>query len=196
MESTMSIGSYKIPKRQFDNKQNHFNMTTTIKPASFKHLEPTRMRIDEIYPEYRYGWSAADNKFREFNYFPDTATAQSVFSGDEGTKSNDPAVRFHLREKFWDDGAKKFRFEKMGQLDGTFFKTYKKVFDVEVTLESDVSVPMWDKDKKAEVPEVIPAGTTVRLKALSSKKIQDIASSMMLTKGIEKVDMKKRDRTT
>ena len=171
-------------------------MAITVNPKHFRKLKSTRMKIVEIYPEYRYGWSDAANKFREFNYFPDTATAQTVYSGDEGTKSNDPTVRFHLREKLWDDTASKFKFEKMGKLDGQFFKNYSKVFDVDVKIESDVKIPTWNRETKTEMEVNTPAGSIVRLKAVSSKKIQDIAKSMMLSKGIAMVKFQRKNRLT
>lgn len=150
----------------------------------------------EIYPEYRFGWSDLANKYREFNYFPDTATAQTIFSGDPSAKSNDPTVRFHLREKKWDDTAKKYSFEKMGKLDGNFFKQYGKVFDLDVMVESAITLPQWNRDTEQEEAVDILPWEVIRLKAVSAKKVQDIAKSMMLSKWVEKVKFQRKDRTT
>ena len=168
----------------------------TVKPKEFKKLEATTMKILEIYPEYRYGWSDQAKRYREFNYFPDTATAQTVYSGDEGTKTNDSSVRFHLREKSWDDTAKKFKFEKMGKLDGNFFKQYWKVFDMDVAISSEITLQQYDRELGEEVAVTLPAGSVIQLKAVSSKKVSDMAISMMLSKWVQKVKFQRKNPTT
>lgn len=154
------------------------------------------MKIVQIYPEYRYGFDKPTSKFGEFHFFPDSCTADVVFSWDPSAKPQAGEKSFHLREQSWNTEQWKFQFKKMGRLDGNFFKTYKKVFDVEVQLETPVTIPVWDKEAKQEVPYTIQPWETVRLKAFSANKIQLLAQSMMLTKWIEKVEMVKKDRTT
>ena len=150
----------------------------------------------EIYPEDRYGWSELANTYRECNYFPDTATAQTIMSWDPSAKYNDPTVRFHLREKKWNDTEKKYSFEKMGKLDGNFFKQYGKVFDIDVMVESAITLPQWNRETAQEEAVDILPWEVIRLKAVSAKKIQDIAKSMMLSKGVEKVKFQRKNRTS
>ena len=117
-------------------------------------------------------------------------------SWDPSAKYNDPTVRFHLREKKWNDTEKKYSFEKMGKLDGNFFKQYGKVFDIDVMVESAITLPQWNRETAQEEAVDILPWEVIRLKAVSAKKIQDIAKSMMLSKGVEKVKFQRKNRTS
>jgi len=167
-----------------------------IKYSQFRNLEPAHILIKDIYPAYRSGWNEAESKTKNYIYFPDSATQDVVFQWDTSIDYTDKSAKSHLRLQEWDNDAKKFKFTKVAPPNRDFFKAYKKVFDVDVILSVDVSVQVWDSNAKTMVDYTISAGEDVRITALPAKKIQDIASSMMLTKWIEKVDAEVTDRVT
>lgn len=167
-----------------------------IKYSQFRSLEPAHILIKDIYPAYRSGWNDAESKTKSYIYFPDTVTQDVVFHWDASIDYTDKSSKQHLRLQEWDNDAKKFKFTKVAPPNRDFFKAYKKVFDVDITLNTNCMVQVWDSTAKAMVDYRIDEGEDVRIIALPAKKIQDIASAMMLTKGIEKVDAEVTDRVT
>ena len=167
-----------------------------IKSSQFRNLEPTKVLIKNIYPSYRFGWVESERTFHTFIYFPDSCTADVVYSGDEGTKPQDGETKMHLRKQEWDDNAGKFKFTKVAPPNLEFFKLYKKVYDVELMLDTPVTIPVWDKEARQEVNYTTTGWETIRLTALPASRLQAIAQSMMLTKWIEKKDVTFKDRLT
>lgn len=167
----------------------------SIKASKFRQLEPTTLRIEAIYPEYRFGWDDGKKKNREFR------NVNSLIK-DAEVDVNDKRIQFNegestkLMEKVWKD----WRYvlvEVAEQIGAPFFKLYKKVFDIDVTISKEITIHwLWNPELKEEVSLDFESGDKLRIKSFSASKIQDIAKSMMLQKGIAKVEVTKRDRTT
>lgn len=168
-----------------------------IKYSQFRNLEPSQILIKDIYPAYRSGWNETESKTKSYVYFADTVTKDVVFQWDESIDYGEKnSTAQHLRLQEWDNEMRKFKFTKVAPPNRDFFQMYKKVFDVDVAIQSPCKIQVWDNETRQMVDYTIEAGEEVRLVALPAKKIQDIASSMMLTKGIEKVDVEVKDRVT
>jgi len=167
-----------------------------IKSSLFRSLEPTQVQIVNIYPSYRYGWNDSEKTYKTFSYFPDSATKDVLFQWDAEAIPSDNETRFHLRLQEYDKSVGKFKFTKVAPPNKDFFKTYKKVYDIEVALKSPVTVMVWDKNANREVEYTTSPWEVVRLTAFPASRIQSIAQSMMLTKGIDKVEVDVKDRLT
>lgn len=129
-------------------------------------------QIKEVYPAYRAGGvELPDGKFqfRTFKYFP-VDERESVFSGDPeilAKASADATPKMELREQKWNDVEKKFEFIRVkGKLDGDFFKTYKKVYDVSIRLDGVKKIHRY-KEVYEENDEVV-------LQGVSASKLKDI----------------------
>lgn len=167
-----------------------------IKYSQFRNLEPSQILIKDIYPAYRSWWNDGESKTKSYIYFADTVTKDVVYQWDESIDYGDKESRTHLRLQEWDNELRKFKFTKVAPPTRDFFQMYKKVFDVDVVIQSPCKIQVWDNDSRSMVDYTVDAWEEVRLIALPAKKIQDIASSMMLTKWIEKVEVEVKDRVT
>lgn len=168
-----------------------------IKYSQFRKLEPSNILIKDIYPAYRSWWNESEQKTKSYVYFPDSITKDVYIQWEsEIDYSDKDTTKQHLRLQEWDDELKKFKFTKVSPPTRDFFQMYKKVYDVDVVLNKPVTVEIWDRETRWMAKYIIDEWEEVRLIALPAKKIQDIASSMMLTKWIEKVEVETKDRVT
>lgn len=122
-----------------------------IKASSFRQLQKSPFVIKTVYPKYQSGGIMMGDKFvgRTFVY-------------DEDKK---------LKEKKWDDEAKAFVLVDFSDIkvDRDFYKTYKKVFDVAIVTDNEVTVK---EKRKGEMVEVV--GTEFVVKGLGAYKLQEM----------------------
>lgn len=172
-------------------------MTLTIKPSQFRQLEATRSKITNIYPEYRYGWDDVQKRNRTFIHVPASVTASLIKKGDPSLNLEGVTEK-KLMEQIYDKAQGGFMLKNVDEkINAAFFKLFKKVFDIELQLESHIKLTwIWNPEEKKEVEYDTDSWETIRVRAFASSKIQKLAKAMMLTKGIQKVEMLKRDRTT
>lgn len=162
----------------------------SVNSSQFKNLQEIPFGILKVYSPYRHWWDDVAKKFRSFYNFPKRITDDVVFSGDERAKIQE-GDEFELREKYWDDSAKKFAFKKFVPYQG-FTKMAKKVFDVDITPSSDVSFNIWDNSIKQEVPVKFGRGSTFTIKALGASKIISAIEALDLDAGVQLVERKDR----
>lgn len=158
-------------------------------PASkMRGLSDKSILILKVYSPYRHGWDDSQKKFRSFYYFPARLTSDIVYSWDESAKIKDGDT-FVLREKFWDDSVRKFGFKKTG-VDGTFYKTYKKVFDMDVAIKDDTVFNIWDGQLKKEVPVTMGLGNTFTIRNVLASRVIGMIEAHDLDSWVELVDGK------
>lgn len=131
--------------------------TTNEKSIKVKNLKPfnlSTIKITKIYNPYFDWWT--DNwvakLHRTFKKFPFNS-AEILYNGskemgevtEEFKKGWD--IKFEIREQVWNKDLNRFEFKKVkDKIDRDWFKTYKKVFDVEFTTENPVEVETYVKD--------------------------------------------------
>lgn len=164
-----------------------------IKNSQFRKLEPSHLMIVNIYSPYRMGWVESEKKNKTYVYFPNTCTADVVYSWDPSATMQEGEKKVHLRLQEWDNEARKFKFTKVGNVD---LKVFKKVYDVEFAVSSPVDVKVWDGTQSKEVDYSISSWEVIRVTGFPASRIQGICESFMLMKGIEKVDANVTDRLT
>lgn len=127
-----------------------------IKTNKFRDLATKDFLIKEVYNPYFAGWTddgttKKKRVFKKFPIFPDDVLMNWTEAMDEVKKL--PMDKIELREQVWDKDNKRFTFTKLKtKVDRDFFKTYKKVFDVIVEFENEISVNEWNSELKKEVP--------------------------------------------
>lgn len=171
-------------------------MTIKIQSSSFRNLEPSKLQIVSIFPHYRHWWNELDGKYRTFIYFPDTCTSDVVYQWDFKSVDSNESTSYHLRLQEYDKWVGKFKFTKISPPNKEFFSMYKKVFDIEVTLDTKVVVDVWNKDLKKNAPYEIQPWEIIRLTWFPASRLQAVAQSMMLAKKLEKVEVNVKDRKT
>lgn len=169
-------------------------MTAYVKPKYVRKLDGKNIRINKVFNAYRSGGLEIGGKWvgKSFVYFPKRITDDVIASGDERAKyAPGDELAMELREKSYNREAGRFEFTRVKEkLDGEFFKTYKKVFDVEVTLGETVSIPTWDKVAKQEVNSEFGIGETLMLQEFSAGKLKTLLEDLELDSHVELVDGK------
>ncbi len=166
-------------------------MTAYIKSKYVRKLDGKNIRINKVFNAYRSGGLEIAGKWvgKSFVYFPKRITDDVIASGDERAKYvQGDELAMELREKSYNREAGRFEFARVKEkLDGEFFKTYKKVFDVEVTLGESVSIPTWDKVAKQEVNSEFGIGETLMLQEFSAGKLKTLLEDLELDSKVELV---------
>lgn len=122
-------------------------------------------RINKVYNFYRDGGLEVNGKYlgKTFVNIPNRIKDKVILQGDEQLKYIEGDV-MELRESIWNKETKQREFHKYtGKFDKEFYATYKKVYDVEVTVKEEFDNPVWDKEKLAEVNTTFSEGTTATL---------------------------------
>ena len=159
-----------------------------VPAAKMRLLSDQSILILKVYKPYRYGWDDSVKKYRSFYYFPARLTADVVYSWDESAKIQEWDT-FVLREKFWDNDERKFAFRKIG-LDKTFYKTYRKVMDVDIAPSKDATVNVWDGGMQKEVPVTMGLGNTFTLRGVPASRVIGMLEAHDLDANVELVDGK------
>ena len=112
----------------------------------FRKLHGMEFRIDKVGKPYRKGFDPSTNKPRAFYPWPKD-DRQVIESGDEKSIQNAASASYdYCREKFWNKVARKMEFHLYPIKDkSSFYKTFKKAFDVRVTLKDTTTFEKWDK---------------------------------------------------
>lgn len=124
-------------------------------------LHGLEFRIDKVNKPYRKGFDPSTNKPRSFYAWPKDER-QVIESGDEKSIQNAASASFdNCREKIWNKATRKMEFHLYPIKDkSSFYKTFKKVFDVRVTLKDTTTFEKWDKtqvDAKTLMCEAVSA---------------------------------------
>lgn len=159
-----------------------------VPAAKMRLLSDQSILILKVYKPYRYGWDDSVKKYRSFYYFPARLTADVVYSWDESAKIQEWDT-FVLREKFWDNDVKKFAFRKIG-LDKTFYKTYRKVMDIDIAPSKDATFNIWDGGMQKEVPVTMGLGNTFTLRGVPASRVIGMIEAHDLDANVELVDGK------
>lgn len=163
-----------------------------VSGSQLRKLEGNTIGILKVFPPYRYWFEEATRKFRSFYNFPSRLTAEVVYSWDPEAKVREGDT-FVLREKFWDDEAKKFGFKKATTFKG-FNQLFPKVFDVDVTIKDTTKFEVYDSSIKERVQVGLGLGNTFTLEAVGASKIRAIMEVFDIERSIPLVD--KKDRLT
>lgn len=172
-------------------------MTTTIPEYKSEAAIPApQMRalgdqdilILKVYKPYRHGWDDGAKKYRSFYYFPARLNDEVVYSWDERAKIQDGDT-FLLREKFWDNEAKKFGFKKIERIEN-FYKTFRKVFDVDVAPSATAKFNIWDASLQKEIEIEFGLGNTFTLRSVPSSRVIGMIEALELDSNVELVDGK------
>ena len=158
--TTSQVETKKVPEYQSE---------CWVQASKMRVLAEQDILILNIFKPYRYGWDEDVRKYRSFYHFPARLTQDVVYSGDEEAKIKDGDT-FSLREKYWDGDMKKFGFKKIS-VNGQFFKTFKKVFDVDIAPSSDAKFKVWDGTIKQEVEVTLGLGNTFTLRGVPASRI-------------------------
>lgn len=159
-----------------------------VPAAKMRLLSDQSILILKVYKPYRYGWDDSIKKYRSFYYFPSRLTADIVYSWDESAKIQEWDT-FVLREKFWDNEVRKFWFKKIG-LDKTFYKTYRKVMDVDIAPSKPVTFPVWNSELQKEVDVTMALGNTFTLRGVPASRVIGMLEAHDLDSNVELVDGK------
>jgi hypothetical protein len=127
----------------------------------FRNLNGKEFRIDKVNKPYRKGFDETTKRFRSFYAWPKD-DRQVIESGDEKSIENGASASFdNCREKIWNKTAKKMEFHKYPIKDkSAFYKGFRKVFDVRITLKDTATFEKWDKtqvDAKSVMCEAVSA---------------------------------------
>lgn len=142
----------------------------------------------KVYKPYRKGWDDNVKKFRTFIYFPNRITDEVVYSWDERAKIQEGDV-MGIREQIWDNDAKKFSFVKIVP-NREFYKTFKKVFDVDVAPSSPITLSIYDSKLKKDIEVVMGLGNTFTLQAVSAPRLIGMIEAFDLDANVPLVDGK------
>lgn len=159
----------------------------TIPASQMRALSDVTLLLLKVYKPYRYGWDDSTKKYRSFYYFPARLTQDIVYSWSDEAKIQDGDA-FVLREKYWDNDVKKFAFKKI-MIDSSFYKTFKKVFDTDVSPESSAKFNVWNWALQKEVEVTLWLGNTFTLRAVPAARIigmieaLELDSDVVLVKG-------------
>ena len=108
-------------------------------------------KIEKVYPAYRSGFDPQSNRMRQFYFFP-VDERLVINAGDEATKARKDEAKKELREKVWNKESKTMEFHRVNaKLDGEWFKTFKKTFDVDVRFAAPVKLSNWKNPEGVEV---------------------------------------------
>lgn len=160
----------------------------TVPATQMKSLAEQSILILKVYNPYRYGWDETKKKFRSFYYFPARLLDDIVYSWDERAKIQEWDT-FFLREKFWDDEAKKYAFRRI-TIDTWFYKIFKKVFDIDIAPSQDTTFNIWNQSMGKEVETTLWLGNTFTLRAVSSSRVIWMLEAFDLDSWVELVDGK------
>lgn len=149
----------------------------TIKTNNLRAFHNKTFLVKKVYNAYRDWWldNGTTKTHRTFKYFPfhdidvlkgKTPEMEKV---SEDFKNLKPGDKQELREQIWENGFPSFHKVK-DKMDGEFFKTWKKVFDLEIETEQPMEVDAWDKDigktKKSDTEFNITTVSAGKLKSL------------------------------
>lgn len=130
------------------------------------------MKIKEVYTAYRAGGLEVGGKFqfKSFYQFP-VIEDELISFGDDRLKEENisPEAKKEWREKVWIDKKLVFKKTKIDDYK-TFFKTYKKVFDMKVELEEPIQVNKY-KDLYELTDEVV-------IQQVGSAKVKDLVGAL------------------
>ena len=111
--------------------------TVSVYTSNLRQFAKKVMKIKEVYSPYRAGGLEVNGKFlfKSFYQFPVMEEDMITFA-DERLKPENIVADYkqEWREKVWVDKKLFFKKTKIDDYK-TFFKTYKKVFDMKVELE-------------------------------------------------------------
>ena len=158
----------------------------TIKTADFKQFAWNNFVINKVYPAYRSGcidlW--ADKKvwryvFRTFKTFPKVEEEILVgglrADGSKLTKEMEASLGKELREQKWENWVANF-YKIKDKMDKDFYKTWGKVFDMEIELEKPIEVLKY-KTKSWEI--VSEDWNIINLTWISAWKIKSMIRSLV-----------------
>ena len=159
-----------------------------IKKKFHKNIEKTPFKINKVFSHYFSGGLEVDGKWRgrTFIYFPKRITDDVIVSGDERAKPQGKE-EMQLRERVWNKADKRMEFHKFKDATNRdFYKAYKKVYDVEITLGWDVVIPLWDG--KQEVETTVSSGETVVLSEFPASRLRQLLELIESDSKIEKIE--------
>lgn len=127
----------------------------------FRKLHGMEFRIDKVGKPYRKAFDEAAKRFRSFYPWPKD-DRQVIESGDAKSIENGASASYEFcREKIWNKETRKMEFHLFPIKDkSSFYKTFRKVFDVRVTLKDTATFEKWDKtqvDAKDVMCEAVSA---------------------------------------
>lgn len=157
-----------------------------------KELSGKNMKVMAVYNAYRAGGLEVNGKYvgRSFIYFPKRINAEIVLSGDPASKIVE-GEEMELREKKWNKETRVFEFHKVkDKLDGEFWKTYKKVFDISVIVGEEAEMSTYDKLEKRNIANKFPGGTEVVLQEMPASRVRGLLESLDLDNGVQLVSGK------
>jgi hypothetical protein len=109
------------------------------------------MKVTKVFPAYRAGFDPQSNRMRQFYYFP-VDERLVITANDESTKARKNEAKKELREKVWNKDAKTMEFHRVNaKLDGEWFKTFKKTFDIDVEFANPVNLKNWKNPEGIDV---------------------------------------------
>ena len=150
-------------------------------------------KVNKIYNDYRDGWTddGVTKIHRTFKWFG-KADDQVLTSGTERiktfTKEYENSAWRELREQIWNqDGVAEFHKVK-DKMDNEFYKTWKKVFDLEIEFAQPVDLKVW---KRLE-GHVVVSDNIINLTTLSAGKLKNMIRGVLdepipMTNGKDKV---------
>lgn len=165
-----------------------YKSEVSVEASKMRVLSDKSILILKVYKPYRKGWDDVNKKFRSFYYFPARLTEDVVYSWDESAKIKDGDT-FVLREKFWDDVAKKYAFKRI-TLEKGFNKLYKKVFDVDVAINKDTTLKVYDGGLKKEIDVTMGLGNTFTIKWVPSSRVIGMLEAYDLDADVPMIDGK------
>ena len=154
-----------------------------IKTNNLRQFHNKTFLIKKVYNPYRDGWldNWTTKTHRTFKYFPfhdvevlrgKTPEMEEVSAAFKNMK---PGDKQELREQIWENGFPSFHKVK-DKMDSDFFKTWKKVFDLEIETEQEVEVDAWDKETKSNVRR---SDTEFNITCVSAGKIKSLLRGIM-----------------
>lgn len=165
-----------------------YKSEVAVPAAKMRLLSEQSILILKVYKPYRYGWDDSEKKYRSFYYFPARLTADVVYSWSEEAKIQEWDT-FVLREKFWDNNERKFWFRKIG-VDRQFYKTFRKVMDIDIAPSKDVTFDVWDSGIQKEVPVKMGLGNTFTLRWVPASRVIGMIEAHDLDANVQLVDGK------
>lgn len=162
-------------------------------------LSGKTIKVNAVYFPYfsgdEHNWlKGADGKLinkpnvRNFIKFPARITDEVVSDYKEDYKRIGEEA-MELREKIYDPSLGKYTYVKVKEkITREFYKTYKKVFDLAVDIDSPIEISRWDKDAQQNVTEKV--ANNVVFQGVSASKIKTMLEFLSLDEGIQLVDGK------
>lgn len=171
--------------------------TTYIKPKHHRNLDGNNILIKKVHNYYRTGGieqpqTGGGVKWvgKTFVNIPKRIEDDAVVQGDERL-AYIKWDEMELREAVWDKDLKKRVFYKTKEkMDRDFYKVYKKVYDVEVIVQSPFKNKVWNWETKVEEEVEFEEGTTATLSSFPVSRLKVLLETLELDEGVELVDGK------